>query len=134
MTWYYKGAPLREQNDENYVGFVYIITELDTDRKYIGKKLFWKKVPRKINGKKRKITVPSDWDMYYGSSASLQANISVKGKDNYHREILYLCTSRGEMSYYETKEQFERNVLLNEEYFNEFIGCRINSTSVKHLA
>lgn len=134
MKWTYQGNPFNEQPDPKYVGFVYLITELDTGRMYVGKKLFWKKVPRKINGRRRKITVPSDWELYYGSSASLQANLSIKGEDNYKREILYLCTSRGEMSYFETKEQFERNVLLDEEYFNEFIGCRINSKSVKHLA
>jgi len=41
-----------------------------------------------------------------------------------------LCKTKGECSYYEAKKQFEYDVLLNDEFYNEFIGCKIHS---KHL-
>ena len=31
------------------------------------------------------------------------------------------------MSYYEAKLQFENDVLLSDQYYNEFIGCKIHS-------
>ena len=37
LTWIYKDEPYDETPDE-YQGFVYVITELDTDKKYLGKK------------------------------------------------------------------------------------------------
>jgi len=130
--WYFNDKPFIEPAPQD-TGFVYIITELDTGKKYVGKKLFWKKITRKIKGKKKRISVPSDWQSYYGSSNSLNANIAVKSKANYKREILHICSTRGEMSYIEMKEQFDRNVLFSDDYYNQFIGAKINSSSVKHL-
>jgi hypothetical protein len=34
------------------------------------------------------------------------------------------------MSYYELKEQVDREVLFSDEYYNEFIGCKIHA---RHL-
>ena len=43
--WYYNDEPfdMNEEELENYQGFVYEVTELETGMKYIGKKFFWKK-------------------------------------------------------------------------------------------
>ena len=133
MMWLHQGQKYDGPEDDSTVGFVYIITELDTGRMYVGKKLFWKRVFRKVKGKRKRVVMKSDWESYYGSSNSLKANIEVKGKRNYRREILHLCTSRGEMAYKELKEQFDRDVLFSDEYFNAFIGAKINAKSVRHL-
>ena len=129
MTWYYNNEPY-ETTPEDYQGFVYVITELDTDKKYIGKKNFWRpKVLPKNSKRSRKVRTrtESDWQKYYGSSKKFQVLLEQKGSDNYKREILRLCRTKGEMSYYEAKLQFENDVLLSDQYYNEFIGCKIHS-------
>tara|TARA_R110002074_G_scaffold257007_1_gene429472 strand:- start:123 stop:536 length:414 start_codon:yes stop_codon:yes gene_type:complete len=118
---------------KDYVGFVYRITEKDTGRMYLGKKLFWrpKTLPvNKTRKRKVKLKVISDWQKYYGSSEHLKESIAKTGVDNYHREILKLCRTKGECSYYEAKLQFENDVLLDDMYYNAFIGCKIHA---KHL-
>jgi hypothetical protein len=133
--WHYKNLEFNPTEDElsEYVGFVYLITELDTGKKYVGKKFFWstRKIPP-LKGQKRKRTVKkqSDWMQYYGSSEDLKLLVEKKGADAYYREILRLCKTKGECSYYEAKEQFDRDVLLREDYYNAFIGCKIHA---KHL-
>lgn len=136
MTWHYQNHPF-EANEEilaEYVGFVYVITEKDTDMKYVGKKLFHRKktLPITKTRKRRKKTlVESDWQDYYGSSTQVQENLKLNGPDAYHREILRLCRSKGECSYYEAKEQFDREVLLRDDYYNGIINCRINASHLK---
>lgn len=130
--WYYCNE-LYDEAPEEYQGFVYLITEIDTDKKYIGKKFFWKpKILPKTKTRKRRVRtrVESDWKDYYGSSAEVKLLVEEKGVDNYRRDILYLCKTKGECSYYEAKLQFEHDVLLRDDYYNEFIGCKIHS---KHL-
>ena len=130
--WIYDG---KEFNDtpEDYQGFVYVITELDTGKKYLGKKNFWRpKILPKNSKRKRRVRtrVESDWRTYYGSNAALQVLKESKGEDNYERVILRLCRTKGEMSYFEAKAQFDNDVLLSDEWYNEFIGCKIHS---RHL-
>ena len=134
--WLYKDLEFKDTPEE-YQGFVYRITELDTGMMYIGKKFFWKpKILPKNKTRKRRIRtrVESDWRNYYGSNKLVIQLVEAKGKDNYKREILYLCKTKGECSYYEAKLQFEFDVLLNPKYYNEFIGCKINASHIKDLA
>jgi hypothetical protein len=136
MTWYYQNK-IFEPSEEllsEYIGFVYIITEKETDMKYVGKKLFHrtKTLPaNKTRKRKKKTLVESDWQTYYGSSTQVKENLKMKGPESYHREILRLCKSKGECSYYEAKEQFDREVLLRDDYYNGIINCRINATHLK---
>ena len=131
--WYYQGS---ECNDtpEQYQGVVYVITELDTGMKYIGKKFFWspKTLPLTKTRKKRVRTrVESDWREYFGSSKEVQLLVEQKGSCNFKRDILKLCKTKGECSYWEAKLQFEYDVLLKpDEYYNSFIGCKIHR---KHI-
>lgn len=130
--WFYNDKEF-DLTPEDYQGFVYIITELDTDKKYIGKKYFWKpKTLPKTKSRKRRIKtrVESDWKIYYGSSKEVKQLVETRGEDKYKREILKLCKTKGECSYYEAKYQFQYDVLLSDDYYNELISCRIHS---KHL-
>ena len=118
---------------EEYQGFVYQITELHTNKKYIGKKNFWKPKILPINKKRKRrvrTRIESDWKTYFSSSQQIQRIVEEAGEDKFKREILKLCKTKGEMSYHEAKLQFEHNVLLRDDYYNEFIGCRVHS---KHL-
>ena len=133
MTWTYQGNPI-EQLPEDCAGFVYIITNLQSQRKYIGKKLakFRKTRQRTVkfkNGNKRKrkirTQVESDWRDYYGSSPELQKDLELLGKQNFSREILRYCKSKFELSYYEAKYQFDNDVLLDEtKWYNGWIAVR----------
>ena len=130
--WYYNNE-LFELTPEEYQGFVYQITELPTNKKYIGKKNFWKPKILPINKtRKRRVRtrVESDWKTYFSSSSQIQKLVEESGEEKFKREILKLCKTKGEMSYYEAKLQFENNVLFRDDYYNEFIGCRVHS---KHL-
>lgn len=130
MQWTYKGNIVNEI-PEGYVGFVYIITNLTNNKKYIGKKLAqFKKSRPPLKGKKnrRKYTVESDWRDYWGSSDNLKADVELLGKNQFSREILHWCVNRSELSYTEAKEQFDRRVLESDEYYNGIINVRVGKS------
>ena len=132
MNWTYNGDEVTEIPDE-YEGFVYIITNLTDDRKYIGKKLAkfkTTKPPLKGKKNKRRGYKESDWRDYWGSSDKLIADVEKLGEDKFTREILYFCKSRGEMSYLEAREQFERRVLETDEYYNGIINVRVGGSKI----
>jgi len=135
MTWFHRGNKFELEDDElkEWVGFVYVITDLKHDKKYVGKKTFWSRTklpPLKGKTRKRIKIKPSNWMSYYGSSEVVTKMLNEHGEKNFHREIIHLCTSKGEMSYMEAKEQFDRNVLLDDSYYNGIINCRINKSHV----
>ena len=132
MIWTYQTQPI-EEIPEEYIGFVYLITNLSTGQKYIGKKLAqFKKTRPPLKGKKlkRRTTVESDWRDYWGSSERLQADVQQLGPENFTREILYLCKSKAEMSYLEAREQFERRVLETDDYYNGIINVRVGGSNI----
>lgn len=126
--WFYNGEYFDTIGD--YIGFVYLITNQTNGRKYIGKKNFYFTKTRTVKGKKKRSKVESDWQDYYGSNKELQADVEAVGKENFKREILMLCKSKGDFAYYEAKYQFDNNVLESKEYYNSWIMCRIHK---KHL-
>jgi hypothetical protein len=130
--WHYNNKVF-ETTPEEYQGFVYEITELDTGKKYIGKKNFWKPKTLPITKtRKRRVRTrtESDWQTYYGSSDEVRRLVESRGTESFNREILRLCKTKGDMSYHEAKLQFANDVLLREDYYNNFIGCKIHA---KHL-
>lgn len=112
---------------------VYLLENTVNGRKYIGKKFFHRNKTYYRNKKKRKTKVQSDWQKYYGSSKELQRDIDEIGYDKIKRTVLYLCKSKTQCSYYEMLEQINREVLLNEEYYNSFIGGKINGKFLESL-
>ena len=122
-----------ETPPEDAVGFVYRITNLSNGRKYLGKKIFWstRRVKQKGKVRRKKVVKESDWRKYYGSSNSLKEEVKELGKDKYKREILRICKTKGECSYWEAKLQFQYDVILREDYYNEYIHCRIHSSHIK---
>ena len=130
MNWMYQGKELLEI-PEGVIGFVYIIINNTNNKKYIGKKLAqFKKSRPPLKGKKqkRRYTIESDWRDYWGSSEKLLEDVSILGKENFIREILYFCTNRSELSYLEAKEQFDRRVLETDEYYNGIIDVKVGSS------
>ena len=136
MTWYLNGEEFTSEMIGDSIGFVYRITNKTNNMKYIGKKLFVSTVklpPLKGKTKKRTVKKESDWKKYFGSSEEVKMLVEQMGADAFHREILHLCKTKGELSYVEAKLQFDNNVLLRDDYYNGIINCRINKTHVKHM-
>jgi hypothetical protein len=141
MTWTYQGLPV-EELPEDCVGFVYIITNSISGRKYIGKKLakFAKtsyRVVKLKNGTKKKKRVrskiDSDWLTYYGSNEELNKDVAALGADQFTREIMYYCRSKAECSYIEAREQFTHKVLESQDYYNGQISVRVHGSHIKKL-
>jgi len=140
--WLFEGTEITELPDDK-VGFVYLITNLDTGRRYIGKKLSkfsrvkYKVITQKNGIKKRKkirSKVDSDWQTYWSSSPEVQADVKALGEDKFTREILYFADSKGSLSYLEAREQFARQALENPtNWYNGIIQCRIHRSHVVNV-
>lgn len=137
MTWYYNGEvydPAYDEIPEDVLGFVYIITDTESGEKYIGQKRMRKPktLPITKSRKRRvKTIVESDWRTYYSSSSIINENVAAGRSERYKREILHFGATKGDLSYLETKEQFDREVLLDDTYLNGIVNCKIHK---KHLS
>ena len=125
--WLYEGKEITEEEIGDHIGFVYMITNTTNNKKYIGKKLFKSTRTKLIKGKRKKVKLDSDWQTYYGSNAILKEEVKTLGGHLFNREILKLCKSKGEASYYEAKYQFDNDVLLSDDWYNTWIMCKIRS-------
>ena len=141
MTWTYENT-IVETLPEDCIGFVYLITNVISGRKYIGKKLAkfskttYKTVKLKNGTKKKKkirSKIDSDWREYYGSSPELNKDIAELGAENFSREILFYCKSKSECSYIEAREQFSRRVLESKDYYNGHIQVRVHGSHIIRL-
>jgi hypothetical protein len=130
--WKYKGEEFNEEEIKDNIAFVYLITNLVSGRKYIGKKLFKFKKTSTSKGKKKRTLVESDWKDYWSSSEELKADVKNLGEGNFTREVLHLCKNKGTASYIEAKEQFAHLVLEKpKEWYNGIINCRVHRNHVK---
>jgi hypothetical protein len=117
-------------NDENfdpslYEGYIYITTNLETGRNYIGKKNFFHKNNVKLDkkelanmpvtrgrSKSTKLVIKlSDWKTYYGSAQEIKDDLKKYPKDKFIRSVLRLCKTKKELTYYECKYLFQYGVL-----------------------
>jgi hypothetical protein len=130
MSWLYEGRPFNDSMiPEGAVGFVYEMEAVINGKsvRYVGKKNFYsvtkkkfgKKAMANVTDKRTKkyetVTKPS-YQKYYSSNAVLKeahkAGVKIK------RFMVKICFSNMELTYYETKYQFVREVLEKEEFLN----------------
>ena len=107
--WSFEGTPFLSENIDDNFGFVYLITNIQSGRKYIGRKYFWQfRTPK---GKKRKGKSESDWKKYYGSCPELKEDIIKLGKQSFSRVIISLHKTKGKTNFEETRQLFLNGVL-----------------------
>lgn len=107
--WQYNGVAFAGKDIGDHFGFVYLITNIQNGRKYIGRKYFWSF--RKPPGKKRRVKKESDWRKYYGSCPELKEDVEKFGKENFSRTILSLHKTAGRTNFEETRQLFINGVL-----------------------
>ena len=130
MIWIYNGEEFADPDTKD-TGFVYMITNKTTGRRYIGKKLFWFTKSKVVKGKRKRTKVPSDWKEYWSSSEELKEDVKKLGEENFTREILHICGNKGTCNYLEAKEQFVREVLEHpDDWYNGQIQVRVHRTHV----
>lgn len=135
--WLYQGREFSPDEVGKAVGFVYLLTDRESGRRYIGKKGFFSTKtlpPLKGQTRKRKVVTDSDWRTYCSSNKVIQGLVAEHGLDRFRREILHLCQTKSEMTYHETRLQFEHGVLLSDDWFNDMIMCRLSGKHVRSLA
>tara|TARA_R110000822_G_scaffold129838_3_gene266236 strand:- start:73 stop:516 length:444 start_codon:yes stop_codon:yes gene_type:complete len=120
-------------------GFIYKVTHTLSGKSYIGKKVLY--FNRKVKlGKKEIAALPivrgrykttkqvvkeSDWKTYYGSHSEVKNILKVEGESIFSRNILHICYSKKQLTYYENKYLFSLGVLENpEKYYNDNIEGR----------
>jgi hypothetical protein len=137
--WTYKDVIIDELPD--CIGFVYKITNTISGRAYIGKKLkcFTKTSLKTITlksgikkKKKVKTLVESDWRTYWSSSVELQKDVKELGEENFTREVVLYCQTKGTLSYREAELQFQHKVLEYPDlWYNGIIQIKIHRSHVK---
>ena len=131
-AWLYRGKPFNAEDAENWVGFVYRITNTVNGKQYIGKKVFSFKRSKKIKNsiRKKRFQVVSDWETYYGSNKQLHEDIQKHGPEWFTREIIRLCKTKSECSYFELKEQMAVDAILRDDYYNIWISAKIHQFKI----
>ena len=131
MSWLYQGRIFNEEDIDGHYGFVYLLENTTTGRKYIGKKFFTKAGSKQVKGKRKKIRKSSDWLEYHGSNKVVQEE--VKLGIPFKRTILHLCKTRSECAYWETVEIITQCALIREDFYNDWLMVRVRKDHLKHL-
>lgn len=129
--WIYNGEAVDTEDLDGYVAFVYQITNLVNQKKYIGKKLLEKTRTKVVKGKKKKTRTESDWKSYYGSNKELREDVEKIGAEHFKREIVKLCKSKGTANYFEMKYQIEKGCLESDQWYNDQIRVRVHRSHLK---
>lgn len=117
------------------VGFIYKITNIATSKFYIGRKVLYNNTSKTLTKKeiaewnkpgrvprKRKIVKESDWLSYHGSNKLLNIERKEFGDDIFTREIIQLCFSKKQLTYYEVYWQMYYKVLHIDSYNDNIQG------------
>jgi hypothetical protein len=126
--WTYNGEPFTDPGDA--FGFIYMMTCISNEKRYIGRKLFTAAAHRQVKGKKKKYRKDSGWKDYWSSSDEVKADVSRYGKDMFTRVILYLCHSKSEMTYLENYAIFTHHALIRTDYYNQWLTARVRKSNL----
>lgn len=121
-----------ESITEDHEGFVYLITNLKTHKRYIGRKYLKSRTRVKVAGRtnRRRKVSESNWRHYKSSCDVLKEDIAGMGLGAFQFEIIWYCKTRKETNYRELEELVKRDVLTaklkdgTEAYYNRNILSR----------
>lgn len=137
--WLYENKVIEKIEDfpENTFGFIYKITNKKTGKFYIGKKQLLSKTNVKLS-KKEKAALPvqkgrtpskklvikeSNWISYWGSCKPLLDDVKTLGEDKFIKEILVICSTKKQLTYFEAAYQIKEDVLMKDSYNDTILGC-----------
>lgn len=137
INWIYQGKAITDINQipKNAIGIIYKITNLTNNKYYYGRKTILSLRKKKLTLKekqlpenKRKsvkhvITESSGWKTYKGSNKPLLNDI--KNGDKYIKEIIYFCTSKAEMTFYETRAIVCSDCMLTTDCYNDWFSAKV---------
>lgn len=130
-SWIYQ-IENNEINPSEPIGFIYRITNISKGKIYIGRKSFTatkktaigKRALAKMTDKRRSKTKtvikPSNWELYTGSNKQL--NDDIKNGAIITKEIIHLCYTKKQMTYWELFYQMQHDVLRTESYNDNILG------------
>lgn len=126
--WKYKDSIIESVDqipNSKAIGFIYIITQISTGKRYIGKKLLTKAATKQTKGVKKKIRKESDWKSYWSSSPKIHAWIEENGYDDFKREILVFVSSKGMLAYSEELALYSLGALESDLWLNDNIRSKV---------
>jgi serine/threonine protein kinase len=124
-----------EDFGEEAYGFIYKIQHKESKRYYIGKKILHNTTNVKLGVKETKnlpvqkgrkpttkqVIKESNWKTYWGSNKDFLEYIKGKKEEEFNREVLCICNSKLELTYWETHHLFTNKVLFDELSYNSNI-------------
>jgi hypothetical protein len=135
--WFYNGKWIESIEDfpQGTYGFIYITIHEPSGKAYLGKKVLYYNVKKKLTkkelaeqtGRGRKPTTTttqkeSDWKTYYGSAKPILELIKQGKQKDFTRKILCTVDNKKLLTYYECKYLFQLGVLENpDEWINDNI-------------
>jgi hypothetical protein len=122
--WYYNNEPV-EEIDPKYLAFVYLITHIESNKKYIGLKTTKSKKTKQVKGKKKRFTVESDWRDYWSSSPIIKEMIEAEGTVVFVREVLVFAETKGQLNYLEEKFLYGVGAIESDKFFNSNIRSKM---------
>ncbi len=133
--WTYQNQEITtiDQIPEGTFGYIYLITNILTNKFYVGKKQLSSNRKTKLTKKEKllpenkrkrfkRVIKETDWLTYWGSSEELKQDIEKLGIENFKREILCFCSTKMNLSYYEVHYQFKYDVLFKDSYNKNILG------------
>jgi hypothetical protein len=146
--WKYNGKEITnlDQFPEGTFGFVYRILHKATGKAYIGKKVLYHSLKKKLTQKElagiegqgrrpsfRLVVRESDWKHYWGSNKALQELKKTSSAEDFERTILKISPDKKLLTYYETKYLFVYEVLEKpENFYNDNILGKFYSKDFQH--
>jgi hypothetical protein len=125
---------------------VYRILHKATGKAYIGKKVLYHSLKKKLTQKElaeiegqgrrpsfRLVVRESDWKHYWGSNKALQELKKTSSAEDFERTILKISPDKKLLTYYETKYLFVYEVLEKpENFYNDNILGKFYSKDFQH--
>jgi hypothetical protein len=117
------------------IGFIYKVTNLVNSKFYIGRKVLYNNNNKLLTKKeieawdkpgrvprKKKVIKESDWLSYYGSNKTINSERKELGNEIFSREILRICYTKKQLTYWEVYYQMQYDVLRVNSYNDNIQG------------